>query len=396
MLHNDGPADHQRNTKETPLLTLVARREESAPATRLPGWSVAVLAIALLSPGREAAAQEAGGGPPASPVRYTEAREAPVRRLIVLPGTVESRTTSLVATEVAGLVERLEAREGDVVRTDQPLARLRTTSLALRLRASAAEHQEAASRLKQAERNLARAQELFASKIASQSQLDDAQSEHDAWLGKVERLAAEIDRIRHDIDRSTITAPFAGTVVAKRAEVGEWLAVGDPVMEMVSLDDLEVRVEVPERHYQYLNPRAKITVVFDSFPGVQASGRISAIIPRADPQARTFPVKVRIGNRDGRIGVGMLAQVSLPAGESHRATVVPKDAVVRQGNEQIVFTINGNGTVERASVTTGSGLGEWIVVEGPIKPGQKVVTRGNKRLMPGQPVRAELQEYALP
>jgi RND family efflux transporter MFP subunit len=157
-----------------------------------------------------------------------------------------------------------------------------------------------------------------------------------------------------------------------------------------------VRIEVPERHFSSLNPGATATVTFDALPGLSVSGRVSAIIPRADPQARTFPVKVRIGNRDGRIGVGMLAQVSLPAGESYRATVVPKDAVIRQGAEQIVFTINGSGAVERAAVTTGAGLGEWIVVEGPVRPGQKVVTRGNERLQPGQPVRAEPLEYRLP
>ncbi|MBI1950116.1 MAG: efflux RND transporter periplasmic adaptor subunit [Acidobacteria bacterium] len=354
------------------------------------------LVLLLLSPALESLAQDPPGGPPASPVRYTEAREAPVRRVIQLPGSVESRTSSLVATEVEGLVEELAAREGDVVRLGQPLARLRTTSLELRLRASEAEHKEAKSRHRQAERNLARLQELFDSKIASQSQYDDAQSEHDAWEGKVERLAAEIERIRHDLERSTIVAPFAGTVVAKRTDVGEWLDVGAPVLEMISLHELEVKVDVPERHFSSLNPGATATVTFDALPGLSVSGRISAIIPRADPQARTFPVKVRIGNRDGRIGVGMLAQVSLPAGESYRATVVPKDAVIRQGAEQIVFTINGSGAVERAAVTTGAGLGEWIVVEGPVRPGTKVVTRGNERLQPGQPVRADPLEYRLP
>ncbi|MEK7863669.1 MAG: efflux RND transporter periplasmic adaptor subunit, partial [Chloroflexota bacterium] len=340
------------------------------------------MALVLLSPARESLAQDPSGGPPASPVRYTEAREAPVRRVIQLSGSVESRISSLVATEVQGLGEELAAREGDVVRLGQRLARLRTTSLELRLRASEAEHKEARSRHRQAERNLARMQELFDSKIASRSQYDDAQSEHDAWEGKVERLAAEIDRIRHDLERSTIVATFAGTVVAKRTDVGEWLAIGAPVLEMVSLHELEVRIEVPERHFSSLNPGATATVTFDALPGLSVSGRVSAIIPRADPQARTFPVKVRIGNRDGRIGVGMLAQVSLPAGESYRATVVPKDAVIRQGTEQVVFTINGSGAVDRAAVTTGAGLGEWIVVEGPVRPGQKVVTRGNERLQP--------------
>ncbi len=354
-------------------------------------------ALLLLSAcGLASAHPVAAQGPPPSPVRYTEAREHPVRRIIQLPGSVESRTLSLVAGEVEGLVAELPAREGDTVRQGQPLARLRTTRLELRLRASTGQHQEAESRLRQAERNLERMRGLFDSRIASQQQLDDAESERDAWQGKVDQLSAEIDRIRHDIERSTILAPFAGTVVAERTEVGEWLAVGAPVVEIISLDEMEVRVDVPERYYRSLSPGATATVTFDSLPGAPIAGRVTAIIPRADPRSRTFPVKVRIRNRDGRIGAGMLAQVSLPAGESHRAVVVPKDAVVTEGPERFVFLINGEQMVDRVPVETGAGVGDWIAVRGEVKAGQKVITRGNERLRPGQPVRGEPLEYALP
>jgi RND family efflux transporter MFP subunit len=335
-------------------------------------------------------------GRPPSPVRFTEAREHPVQRAIRLPGSVESRTAGLVASEVEGLVIELPAREGRTVRGGQPLARLRTTGRELRLSAATAQLKEAESRARLAERNLERARELFDSKVVSQQQLDDSFYEFNAWQGRVESLTAEIQTIKLAIDRSTIRAPFAGTIVSERTEIGEWIALGDPVMEIVALDELEVRVDVPERYFRNLKANGEAAVTFDSLPDVEVNGRITAIIPRADPQARTFPVKVRIANREGRIGVGMLAQVSLQAGESYQATVVPKDAVIRQGTEQVVFLINGDATVERASVATGAGVGAWVVVEGPVKAGQKVVTRGNERLQPGQTVRGEPLEYALP
>ncbi|MGH9749704.1 MAG: efflux RND transporter periplasmic adaptor subunit, partial [Candidatus Polarisedimenticolia bacterium] len=330
------------------------------------------------------------------PVRYTEAREVPVQRSLQLPGSVESKTMSMVAAEVAGLVVELPAREGQTVLRDQPLAKLRTTNLELRLQSAAAQLKEAAARRDLAAANLERSRELFDAQIVAQQTLDDTQSDFNAWQGRVDSLGAEIERLRYELDRSVIRAPFAGIVVAERTEVGQWLGVGGEVVELMSLEELEVRVEVPERYFRNMKPRGKATVTFEALPGVEVQGTVSAIIPRADTQARTFPLKVRIPNRGGRIAPGMLAHVTLSAGESYRATVVPKDAVVRQGSEQIVFTINGDGTVERAAVTTGSGVGEWVVVEGPVKPGQKVVTRGNERLMPGQPVRAEALDYRLP
>jgi RND family efflux transporter MFP subunit len=333
---------------------------------------------------------------PAVPVRYTVTRDHPVVRIVRLPGTVESRTLSLVASEVDGLVVELPVREGRSVRQGEPLARLRSTSLELRLAAATAELKEARARAGQAERALERARDLLRSGVASQQQYDDALSESTARQGRVEQLEAESERLRFDVEHCTVRAPFAGTVVAERTEVGEWIRVGSPVVEMASLDELEVRVEVPERHFRHLKRGSPATILLEAEPGRTLEGRISAIIPRADPQARTFPVKIRIPNREGRIAVGMLTQVSLPAGESYRATIVPKDALINQGRETIVYLLNGDSTVTRAAVEAGAGVGEWIAVSGPVAPGQKVVTRGNERLQPGQKVRGEPLEYDLP
>jgi len=350
--------------------------------------ALGVLLLAVVS----AAAQ----GQRASPVRYTEAREQSVRRTIVLPGSVESRVESVVAAEVSALVVELVAREGDTVEKGAPLVRLRTTTFEIRLQAAEAQHKEAEARMKLAERNLERARELFASKVISQQQLDDATYEFTAWQGRVEQLQASITGIKLDIARCTIRAPFAGVVTRERTEVGEWLGEGDPVMEMVSLDELEVRIEVPERYFRLLHVGGRATVSFESLPGLEVAGSISALIPRADPQARTFPVKVRVPNREGRIGVGMLAQVTFAGGESYRATLVPKDAVILRGPQQFVYLLNGDNTVSMVTVETGTGVGAWIAVEGGIKPGQKVVTRGNERLQPGQLVQGQPLDYPLP
>ncbi|MFQ5696609.1 MAG: efflux RND transporter periplasmic adaptor subunit, partial [Terriglobia bacterium] len=268
---------------------------------------------------------------PPSPVRYTEAREYPLKRAIILPGSVEARVNSVVAGEVAGLVVELLGREGMTVQEGQPLARLRTTNLELRRDAAAAQLKEAEARLKQAERNLDRASELLEAEVISEQDYDDRFYEFNAWHGRVEQLTADIARLNDDIDRSTIRAPFPGVVTAERTEVGQWLAVGDPVVELLAVNDLEVRVDVPEQYFDSLRLGAPARVTFESLPGLEVRGRISAIIPRADPQARTFPLKVRLRNPKGRIGVGMLAQVSFPGGESYEATVVPKDAVVTRG-----------------------------------------------------------------
>ncbi len=333
---------------------------------------------------------------PASPVRYTEAKEYPVHRLIELPGSVESRTESLVASEVAGLVVELAAREGQTVRKGETLAKLRSDQLELQLQAAEAELREAEARRTQAESNLERSKDLFDSEVLSQRQLDEAISEFDAWRGRTERLTVMIARIKLDIERSAVRAPFAGVIVAERCEVGEWVDKGDPVVELISLYDLEVRVDVPERYFSNMNPGAEATVRFESLPGYELTGKVSAIVPRANARSRTFPLKIRIKNKDGKVGAGMLAKVSFPAGESYSATVVPKDAVITRGAERYVYLVNGDSTVSQVSVETGVAMGPWVEIQSEVRPGAKVVTRGNERLQPGQRVQGEPLEYALP
>ena len=334
--------------------------------------------------------------PPPASVVYTEARQHAVRQMVELPGTAEARTAALVASEVDGLVETLRAREGQTVRKGQVLVHLRTADLELRLQAAEAGLREAAARLQQADADLERNRGLHDQGILSASQFGASRSERDAWQGRADQLSAEIARIRLDIERSSVKAPFSGVVVAERCEVGEWVGRGDPVSELASLHDLEVRVEVPERYFSQLERGAEARVTFTSLPGHEVTGTVSAVIPQANPQARTFPLKVRISNEEGRIGAGMLAQVALPAGEAYNATVVPKDAVILRGAERRVFVVNGDDTVKPVTVDTGSGVGSWVEIKSGLAPGARVVTRGNERLRPGQAVQPEPAEYPLP
>lgn len=336
-------------------------------------------------------------GPPGKvPVQYTPAREHSLRQTLTLPGTVEAQTASVVASAVAGLVERFPGKEGTRVGKGQVLAKLRTTPLELRLAAQKAALQESEARLQQAESNLARAKELFAATVISRQQLDESQSEFNAWEGRAESLRAEIARIEDDIDRSTIRAPFGGVVVREHTEVGQWIDAGGPVVELVAMNAVEIRAEVPERYFAEIRNGSAVAVTLDSMPELQLKGRVISLIPQADPQSRTFPVKVRVRNPGGRIAVGMLAKVSFPTGEAYRATVVPKDAVVTRGPASFLFRVNGQNTVDEVPVETGSSSGNWIEVRGDVSSGDKIVTRGNERLMAGMPVEATLLEYRAP
>jgi RND family efflux transporter MFP subunit len=347
--------------------------------------------VALLWPASLVLPQQ----PPPSPVRYTEARQHTMRSSVRLPGSVEAPTISTVASEVDGLVVKYSLRAGDRVKKGQLLAQLRTENMELQRQASEADLQEAEARRQLAERNLNRAKELFDSQVFSQQELDQSHYEFTAWQGRIERLRAESSRIADDIARAAIHAPFNGVIIAEHTQLGQWLGAGDPVADLMSVDDLQVTVDVPERYFSSLTIGRQVSLQFPALEGWQTTGTVDKIIPRANAESRTFPVKLKFANPKGRAVAGMLVDISVPSNTTNRATIVPKDGVVTQGGRQLVFVIE-NGTVKAVPVETGAGAGNWIEVSGEIRPGQQVVTRGNERLFPGQPVQGQPAEYPLP
>jgi len=333
---------------------------------------------------------------PRSRVQYTLARDHEIQKRVDLPGTVEAPKSSRVASEVEGAVAKLHAREGQYVERGAPLVSLKAEHLEFELQAAEAGHREAEARFALAERNLKRSKDLFEGEVLSRQQLDDAHYELDAWRAKIDQLAAEIRRIQLELDRSVVKAPFSGIVAAELTEVGQWVGKGTTVMELFSPHELEVRVEVPERHFADFKKDIPVSVTFDAIPGYEIAGTVLSLVPRASAQARTFPMRIRIQNEDGRIGAGMIASVSLGAGDSRRATIVPKDALITRGAKRFVYVVEGDQVVKMLPVTIGLGVENWVEVQGPVAPEAKVITRGNERIRPGQRVIAEPIEYPAP
>lgn len=334
-------------------------------------------------------------GPPTAPVRFTPAVAHSFEEEVRLSGTVQSSLESTVAGQVEGLVEEFTVREGELVKKGQLLVRLRSTQLEIEKRSIEAELEETLARKSLAKRELDRAQELFDAELIARDQLDAKLYDHTAWKGRDERLRANIERIQDEIDRTVVYAPFDGVVLEEMTQVGEWLGKGDPVVVLMSTGGLEVRVDVPERYIRRFRKGSRVGMAFASLDGRRVLGTVRAVIPQGDVTSRTFPVLVTFSNPGG-VSPGMMAEAVFSGGGQSGQTMVPKDAIVIQAGRQTLFVITSEGTVRPAPVKSGVGVGEWVVVEGSVAPGDRVVTRGNERLRPGQPVQGEPLEYPLP
>ncbi len=161
----------------------------------------------LLGLGLAVVASAQPPGMPPAVVRYTAALDDRIRQTIELAGSVEARRSSVVASEIAGLVVAVSAREGERVGRGAPLVKLRRETAALRLAAVRGELKEAEARLELARASRDRAQGLFEEEVISVQQLDDALSEFAARHGRVEQLEAEVARLEDELERTVVRAP---------------------------------------------------------------------------------------------------------------------------------------------------------------------------------------------
>jgi multidrug efflux pump subunit AcrA (membrane-fusion protein) len=207
-----------------------------------------------------------------------------------------------------------------------------------------------------------------------------AAAEHQRALTVIERLEDEIRRMR-------VIAPLTGFLVRKRAEIGAWLRPGDAIADLIALDPVYVVGPVGERDLGRLTRGGRARVAVDAYPDRPFTGEVAHIVPQADPQSRTFPVKVRVRNPDGLLKSGMFARVTVEGGSGRKGLYVPKDAVVRRDKGPAVFVVE-DGVARMRVVRAGQAVEGLIeVFDGGLSAGQEVVVVGNEALQDGAKVR---------
>lgn len=169
---------------------------------------------------------------------------------------------------------------------------------------------------------------------------------------RVDAANQEVVRLEDLKSKYTIRAPFTGFVVNKTTEVGAWLAVGDPVAEIVELKEVDFAFNVPQEFVGKIqeamaasDERRNIGILIDGFEDI-LPGRLLSVVPRVDLRSRLVTVQARIGNPVvGGIPLlkpGMLGRANLAIGKTREMTVLSRDALVLGGPQPLVYKLGGN------------------------------------------------------
>lgn len=343
--------------------------------------AVGFMAISISHAGNSSENQE----PPPVPVRVATVEQKMVSDKISLIGTTAAMAKSTVAAEVSGVVEYFPAKEGDFVKKGEPLVSLRSTELELHLKGLTAAREKIKANLQYAEKELKRLSRLKDSNSVAETQYDNAFFTHQALLQELQVKKAEIEQLDYEIKQKKVFAPFSGFVAKEHAQLGEWISAGGAVVTLLDLSEIKVTVDVPERYSVLLFPKSQVNVLVKSISSDHFSGKIYAILPQGDPDSRTFPVRINLPNPGFKIKSGMEAMVTFYLATKKNAILLPKDAIVTAGTNKVVFLV-ADGKAVPVSVKILGYYDGNAAVEGNLKPGAKVVIRGNERLKSGQAV----------
>lgn len=312
--------------------------------------------------------------PMAVEVALLESR--PVTRRVVSQGqTLPERTVTLRA-ETTGQVAEVLARRGALVAAGEPVVRLAMDDRAARLR-------EAEALVRQRETDYEAARRLGDRGFQSAAALRQAEA-------ALEQARAALQAIQLDIRRTRPQAPFDGVMRDRMVEVGDYLAPGDPIAEIVDNDPLRVRAAVDQQDVARLRVGGPARV--ELITGAVLEGEIRYIAPTAEPATRTFDVEVTVANPDG-LPAGMSATVSLVLDTVQGHFISPALLSLDDRGDLGVKLVDADGRVRFQAVETLRAEADGLWVRG-LPPVARVITVGQGFVRPGEAVRPVPAEAA--
>jgi len=334
----------------------------------------------------------AAGGARESAVLVTVAtvRDAPVSEVVRLTGTVTAARAARLSPATSGLVTALAVDAGSRVQTGDILLELDGELADWQAQSADAALRAARVSLEDARRRLGEARALAPQRSIAETLVHDLAAEVARNEAALQQAEAEAGYRHAVLERHQLRAPFDGVVAAKLSEVGEWVAPGEAVLELVATGDLRVDFPVAEDYFQRMRAGDSVTFTRGAAGRVPHRGTVSTVVPVTDPGARTFLLRVDPGDAGADLSPGMSVHGQLHLDAGRRAPVVPRDAIIRHPDGRvIVWTVQRDGgepVVTERLVETGLAFDDLVEIRSGLETGARVVVKGNEALYVGQPV----------
>jgi RND family efflux transporter MFP subunit len=387
----------------------------SLPRTRLILLGISALLLAAASGCKsdypasgKAASPDARGA--ARPVKTVKVAETPIGETVTVNGNLAAYDHITVGMKVPGRLQTISVDLGSVVRKGQVIAQLEQQDYKLRVQQAEAAMAQARARLglspdgaddrvsaeetgtvRQAKAVLDdaklkrdRAATLVQQGVVSRAELDSAESDYKVAMsryqdgleeirnrqGLLAQRRSELALAKQQLADTLVYSPMDGVVQEKKASAGEYLAAGAPVVDVVRIDPLRLRVDVPERESHNVKMGQSVRVTLEGDPDSYL-GYIKRLSPTISEQNRVLSVEADVRN-SGRLRPGAFVKAEIVTNQTASAITVPPNAIVTfAGIDKVILVENGK--AQEKAVTLGRRGSDWIEIKAGVNVGQTVV-----------------------
>jgi membrane fusion protein (multidrug efflux system) len=307
---------------------------------------------------------------PRRPVSLSPVRAVDLTDRIGATGQLLAKERAEVAAEVGGRISEILIDEGGSVAAGATVARV----------------DEARASLRDSQREYDRVVELQQRNVASDTQMDQAQTEFARARSRLDGAEAQLAMAARAVRDARVTAPFAGLIARRFVSRGEFVAPGAALFELVSLDPIEVEFHLPEVDSSRVRIDQAVEVRVAPHPDEVFRAAVTLVSPTIDPRTRTLRVKAELENSEGRLRPGLFARVDLGIATRRGVAMVPEEAVLRRADGAVVFRLVAGDRVERLVIETGTYRDGAVEVVRGLQIGDRIVSKGHSALVDGERV----------
>lgn len=311
-------------------------------------------------------------------VTAIKAKDTLFNHYIELQGNVTTKENIMINAEHPGTLQKVFVTEGQKVSKGQVLAKIDDGGLEAQLA-----QLKAQSSLSQT--TFERQKRLWDQNIGSEIQFLQAKTQFESNKSAVSQLEKQLSK-------AVVVAPFSGTIEEISSDQGSNISIGTPIMRIVSLDQMYIVTEVPEK---YLPSIKKGTEAFAVFPvlGEKVATEVRQVSNYINPSNRTFKIEVAVPNKNQMIKPNLTAKVIINDYTNDSTILLPQSIISENSNgEQYVYVAsnikdNGEAEVHQAIVETGRTQGDLVEIIDGIKSGDQIIKEGARSVQEGQEVK---------
>lgn len=291
-----------------------------------------------------------------------------------LSGTLEANEDIDIRSEISGIVESINFEEGSKVSKGQVLFRVNDIELRAQLSKVKTAQQLASE-------NQRRAKLLLEKQAISQEEFDVSNADFESAKAESQLIAAQLSK-------TTVRAPFSGTIGLRSISKGTYVTPTTAIAKLVNTSQLKITFSIPEKYASQMKVGNTLTFTTSDSKEVHTA-TIYAIEPQIDIATRTLKLRAIADNKEGKLYPGTFANVSLQLETVNDALLVPTEALIPIQNGKVIF-VSEDGKAKQIEVETGTRTDSMVRILSGIKAGDTILTSGVMSLKNGTSVKVRL------